>query len=233
MGEAELQKIEARIRELNPQAKLIRSEQSRVPWKQLLGVGAFDVSRVLEFEPDFLTNLDEEHKHDETVTSVSVKFEGELLTKALQDWIGELIKTKGADLFRYKGVMACKGMRRKFIFQGVGMLFQGNFSELSWAENEKRECRFVFIGRNLDRKELIDGVNACRVDNKPLRFAVGDPVLANVGKWVPGHILVQWDEGNPYRIQLDNAKRSNVWGPFDSDEFVKANPNGKQQFFKR
>merc|ERR1712013_616356 len=105
------------------------------------------------------------------------------------------------------------GMAEKYIFQGVGMLFQGNFSELSWGKNEKRECRFVFIGRNLDRKELIDGVNACRVDNKPLRFAVGDPVLANVGKWTPGHILKQWDNGNPYRIQLDNAKKSNVWGP--------------------
>jgi len=225
--EEELSKIEARIRDINPNVKILRTEQSRVDWTKLLGVGAFDVSRVLEFEPEFLTNLDEEHKHDETVTSVSVKFEGELLAKAMQDWIGQLVALQGADLFRYKGVFACKGIERKFIFQGVGMLFSGNFSQISWAKNEKRECRFVFIGRNLDRKELIDGVNACRVDDKPLRFKVGDAVLANVGKWTPGHIIVEWDSGNPYRIQLDDANLTNVWGPMDNDTYVKANPNGK------
>ncbi len=93
---------------------------------------------------------------------------------------------------------------------------------------ETRECRFVFIGRNLNRQELIDGVNACRVDNKPLRFKVGDPVFAQVGKWTPGHILMEWDEGNPYRILLDNGKQTMVWGPMDNDNFVKANPKGKK-----
>ena len=46
----------------------------------------YDVQRVLELETEFLTNIDEKHKHDETATSVSVKFEGELLAKAGLDW---------------------------------------------------------------------------------------------------------------------------------------------------
>jgi len=224
--EKELKKIEGRIRDINPNVKIIRSEQSKVDWKKLLGVSAFDIKRVLDFEPEFLTNLDEEHKHDATVTSVSVKFEGELLTMALENWIQKLLVTKGADLFRYKGVMACKGMDMKFIFQGVGMLFAGSFSDLSWGD-ETRECRFVFIGRNLNRQELIDGVNACRVDNKPLRFKVGDPVLAQVGTWTPGHILLQWDEGNPYRILLNDGETM-VWGPMDVSDYVKPNPKGKK-----
>ena len=142
--ETELKKIEGRIREFNPNASIIRSTQSKVDWHKLLGVGAFDVSRVLDFEPDFLTNLDEEHQHDTSVTSCSVKFEGELLHRALNRWIGTLLREKGADLFRYKGVMACKGMDQKFIFQGVGMLFSGFFSPLTWDEGEARECRFCF-----------------------------------------------------------------------------------------
>ena len=85
----------------------------------------------------------------------------------------------------------------------------------------------MFIGRNLNRQELIDGVNRCRVDNKPLRFKTGDPVLAQVGKWTPGNILMQWDEGNPYRILLEDGQTM-VWGPMDSDDFVKANPKGKR-----
>lgn len=51
----------------------------------------------------------------------------------VQDWIEGLLGVKGADLFRYKGVMACKGMDKKFIFQGVGMTFFGGFSEISWV----------------------------------------------------------------------------------------------------
>jgi len=141
--------------------------------------------------------------------------------------------TKGADLFRYKGVMACKGMPKKYIFQGVGMIFNGNFSKLSWGKDEKRECRFVFIGRNLNRQELMDGVNACRVENNPLRFKAGDPVLAQVGTWTPGHILLQWDDGNPYRILLDDGQGTMVWGPMDVDDFVKANPKGKKMDQKK
>ena len=64
-AEAELQKIEARIREPNLIAQILRTQQSVVDWKRLLGVGAFDAQRVLEFEFEFLTKLDEEHKHDE------------------------------------------------------------------------------------------------------------------------------------------------------------------------
>ena len=146
--EPELKKIEGRIREFNPNASIIRSTQSKVDWHKLL----------------------EEHQHDTSVTSCSVKFEGELLHRALNAWIGTLLREKGADLFRYKGVLACKGMDEKYIFQGVGMLFSGGFSPLTWDEGETRECRFVFIGRNLDRQALIDGVMACRVDYAPLRF---------------------------------------------------------------
>ena len=236
-GEAELAKVETRIREFNPNAPIIRCQQSKVPWHKLLGVGAFDVSRVLDFEPDFLTNLDAEHEHDATVTSCSVKFEGELLHRALSEWISNLLRTKGADLFRYKGVMACKGMNEKFIFQGVGMLFSGGFSPLEWEDGEVRECRFVFIGRNLDREALIAGVNACRVDNKPLRFKVGDAVFARAGPptdpdggWKAGRVIELWDEGNPYRIELASGSGgrmgTQVWGPMDSDMFVRANNAG-------
>ena len=228
--EAELAKIETRIREYNPNVPIMRVTQAKVDWHKLLGVNAFDVSRELEFEPEFLTNFDEEHQHDETVTSVSVKFEGELLAQALSYWISDLITEKGADLFRYKGVLACKGMKEKFIFQGVGMLFHGGFSPIEWKEDEKRECRFVFIGRNLDKEKLMDGVMSCRVDVIELRFEIGDKVLARVGPpssenggWCGGSIIQLWDDGNPYRIRLNDGRE--VWGPKDDDAYVREDPS--------
>ena len=100
--EEERAKVEARIRAINANAPIIRCTQSQVDWKSLIGVGAFDIQRVLDFEPEFLTDLDAEHQHDATVTSVSVKFDGDLMNRGLEEWIGELVQGRGADLFRYK-----------------------------------------------------------------------------------------------------------------------------------
>ena len=221
-AEEELAKIEARIRTINPEVPIMRCTNSQVDWKAVIGVGAFDLDRVLNFEPEFLTDLDAEHMHNERVSSVSVKFEGELMVKGLSNWIDELITTKGADLFRYKGIMAVKGEDSKFVFQGVGMLFTGGFSDFEWEPDEPRECRFVFIGRNLDKKELVDGVMACQVTGE-LRFKIGDKVFARTGDgYTPGVIIKLWDEGNPYRIQLEDGAGTNVWGPLDDDRLVKA-----------
>jgi len=126
-------------------------------------------------------------------------------------------------------VLSVAGMEQKFVFQGVGMLFSGGFSDTEWGPDEKRECRFVFIGRDLDKKLLIDGFMKCKCSEN-LRFAVGTKVLAKVGKhplsdelgYCPGVVVKQWDEGNAYRIELEDKERTEVWGPVDEDPFVKA-----------
>ena len=48
------------------------------------------------------------------------------------------MRNKGEDLFRYKGVLAVKGMDQKFVFQGVHMLFGGGFSSevAPWKEGD-------------------------------------------------------------------------------------------------
>lgn len=102
------------------------------------------------------------------------------------------------------------------------MLFSGGFSETQfWNEGETRECRFVFIGKNLNKQELIDGFMNCKAEEK-LRFNIGDRVLARVrGGWKEGQVIKQWDDGNAYRIEIDNADKTNVWGPIDEDMCVR------------
>ena len=218
----ELDAIEARIRTINSQAEIYRCQNSVVDPRKLLNLDAFSLERVLKMDPEFL-DTDGEHQHDLTVSSCSCKFEGELNVNKLQDWISDIIQSKGTDLFRYKGVLAVKGMEQKFVFQGVHMLFSGGFTENRWQKDEARECRFVFIGRNLSKEELLKQVEACKVEDQ-LRFKVGDQVEACVGKgvWKPGKILRQWDEGNPYRIELADKGKTNVWGPIDEDKYVRA-----------
>merc|ERR1712141_699200 len=140
---------------------------------------------------------------------------GELNVNKLNGWISELIQTKATDLFRYKGVLAVKGVDYKFVFQGVHMLFSGGLSRevAKWDVPEgERESRFVFIGRNLDKKALEDGFMACKAKEN-LRFKVGGRVLANRGQegFKKGKVLKHWDEGNAYRVELIDG--TNVWAP--------------------
>jgi len=215
----ELDEVESKIKSINRFAPMYQTENSIIDPANLINIGSFDLERTLEMDPEFL-DAESEHEHDDRVTSTSSKFEGALNVNKLEQWIGELMETKGEDLFRYKGVLAVKGMDQKFVFQGVHMLFGGGFSSevAPWKEGETRECRFVFIGRNLDHEELQQGLMDCKAEE--LRFNVGDTVSVNIGEFTEGRILKCWDEGNPYRVEIQDEERSNVWVPIDSSDYV-------------
>ena len=218
-SEEEIREVKNRVKAINAFAPVYETENSIIDPSELIGIGAFDLSQTLEMDPEFL-DTDAEHEHDENVTSTSSKFEGELNVNKLERWIGELMQTKAEDLFRYKGVLAVKGMDQKFVFQGVHMLFGGDFNQEIglWKDGEKRECRFVFIGRNLDHAALEAGLMECKAED--LRFEVGDMVYANIGEFTKGKILKCWDQGNPYRVEIQDEDRTNVWVPIDSDDYV-------------
>ena len=215
-----LAEVESRIKSINAFAPITRTQNSIIDPNELINIGAFDLERTLEMDPEFL-DTEAEHEHDDRVTSTSYKFVGELNVNKLQAWIGQLMREQGEDLFRYKGVLAVKGMDAKFVFQGVHMLFGGEFSEEIglWKEGEERECRFVFIGRDLDPEALQQGLMACQAEE--LRFKVGDTVYANIGEFTKGRILKCWDEGNPYRVEIQNDEKTNVWVPIDNDNYVR------------
>ena len=215
-----LAEVESRIKSINAFAPITRTQNSIIDPNELINIGAFDLERTLEMDPEFL-DTEAEHEHDDRVTSTSYKFAGELNVNKLQAWIGQLMREQGEDLFRYKGVLAVKGMDAKFVFQGVHMLFGGEFSEEIglWKEGEERECRFVFIGRDLDPEALQQGLMACQAEE--LRFNVGDTIYANIGEFTKGRILKCWDEGNPYRVEIQNDEKTNVWVPIDNDNYVR------------
>ena len=111
-------------------------------------------------DPEFLE--DSEHEHDNTVVSVGILSKGSCDLDRLNMWIASLVRDRGADLFRYKGVLSVAGEAEKFVFQGVHMVFEGSPS-VDWAEGEERVNKLIFIGRNLDKKALTDGFNSVLV----------------------------------------------------------------------
>ena len=217
----ELNDVEARIKSINGFAPIFYTENSIIDPKELINIGAFDLERTLEMDPEFL-DTEAEHEHDDRVTSTSMKFEGELNVNKLERYIGSLMRDHAENLFRYKGVLAVKGVDEKYVFQGVHMLFGGDYSRDIglWKQGETRECRFVFIGRDLDHEALQKGLMECQAED--LRFNVGDLVYANIGEFTEGRIIKTWDQGNPYRVEIQKEEKSNVWVPIDNDEFVRA-----------
>ncbi|HTH47105.1 MAG TPA: GTP-binding protein [Candidatus Limnocylindria bacterium] len=101
-----------------------------------------------------------EHTHDESVSSVGIEEKRELDPKKLNNWLSELLQSKGADIFRMKGILNLKGSPSRFVFQGVHMMFEGK-ADRPWKDADERKSQLVFIGRKLDREALNAGFRRC------------------------------------------------------------------------
>ena len=157
--EPELVAVEQRLKGINAFAPIIRSEKSQVSVDQVLGIKAFDLKKTLEMDPEFL-DTEGEHEHDDSVTSMSITTSGEVHMLLVNDWVGDVLKNLGNDIYRMKGVLAVAGSPKKFVYQAVHMIFDGVF-EGEWGPNEPRGNKLVFIGKNLDKQSLQRGFEAC------------------------------------------------------------------------
>jgi G3E family GTPase len=147
----ELDTLEAKIRQINALAKVYRTQNSEIDLDRVLGINAFDLDRALEIDPQFLG--EESHVHDETVGSIALVAEGAIDVKKLNVWISELLSSQGPNIFRMKGILNIASDERRFVFQGVHMIFDGRLDR-PWKATEVRKNELVFIGRDLDEVSL-------------------------------------------------------------------------------
>jgi G3E family GTPase len=157
---AEVEAARARIPEINPFARVITAIHSDVPVTDILDIGAFDLARITAVDPSFLDTT--EHGHSEGVNSVSFEVSRPIDPHKFQQWIGTLLQEKGADLLRTKGILDYPGEARRFAFQAVHMMADGDFVG-EWPADRPRKSRLVFIGRDLNRPQLRRGFEACQV----------------------------------------------------------------------
>jgi G3E family GTPase len=155
-----LDHVEARIRKINPYAKIIRTARCAAPLEEIVGLNAFSLDRVLEVEPDFLES-DHDHDHDDDITSVSFVSDTPLDFEKFQAWFGKLLQTRGQDILRSKGILDFEGFDDRYVFQGVHMLMDGSPMG-AWPEGKPRNSRIVFIGREIDNMGLKEGFEACK-----------------------------------------------------------------------
>jgi G3E family GTPase len=182
--EAELREVEARIRGINPYAKLHRTQRSQIPLNEILGRNAFDLDRILDIEPEFLhvgDGHDHEHGHDhsqdhghdhhhhdhgglkhyhdEDMQSFSLKTDKALSPDKFFPWIQKLVAEDGPAILRCKGILNFKDDPDRFVFQGVHMILDGDHQR-AWKDGEKRDSKLVFIGRNLPEEKIRKGFDA-------------------------------------------------------------------------
>ena len=154
----ELDELESKIRAMNGMAKIYRTQNSELGMDGLLGVQAFDLDRALEIAPELLNGTTPQH--DWTVNSFAIVESGELDGEKLNNWLDNLLETKGADIFRMKGILNIAGEEDRFVFQGVHMLFDGK-PDRPWKQGETRKNELVFIGRNLDQAQMRKDFKQC------------------------------------------------------------------------
>ena len=181
---ADLREVEARIRGINPYAKIHKTERCAIPLPEVLGRNAFDLDRILDIEPEFLGSDDHDHDHDhghdhhhhndghhhhhggvkhyhdEEMQSLSLKTEKPLNPDKFFPWVQDLVAKDGPSILRAKGILCFKDDPDRFVFQGVHMILDGDHQR-PWKDGEARESRIVFIGRNLPEDKIRDGFAGC------------------------------------------------------------------------
>ena len=182
----ELSEVEARIRGINPYAKVHKTERAKIALNEVLDRNAFDLDRILDIEPEFLEGDGDDHDHhdhghdhhhdhdhhhahhsgglkhyhDEDMQSVSLKTDQPLNADKFFPWVQNLVQTEGPSILRCKGILSFENDDQRFVFQGVHMILDGDHQR-PWKPDEKRDSRIVFIGRNLPEEKIREGFAGC------------------------------------------------------------------------
>ncbi|CAN7412488.1 GTP-binding protein [Variovorax paradoxus] len=154
----EVRALEQRLLRMNARAPITAAHFGQAPIDQLLDIRGFNLNAILEIEPDFLTDVD--HEHDDDVSSFVFRAERPFDAARLEDFFGAILRIYGTHLMRYKGVIAVAGLDTRVVLQGVHMLM-GTEAGSSWKEGELRHSRIVFIGKQLPRDVLVQGLEQC------------------------------------------------------------------------
>ena len=190
-GATSSSEVEARIRGINPYARVHKTERAKIALDEVLDRNAFDLDRILDIEPEFLETGEHHHHdhdhghvhghdhhhdghthshshgglkhyHDEEMQSVSLSAEKPLDPDKFFPWVQDLVQKEGPSILRCKGILSFKDDDERFVMQGVHMILDGDHQR-PWKDGEKRQSRMVFIGRNLPEEKIRQGFRGLRV----------------------------------------------------------------------
>ena len=147
--------LSQRLHQINPRASVMAVHFGQTPLTDLLDVRGFNLNAVLEIAPGFL--MSGHHYHKNRIGSFVFRGDQDFDNQRLQDFLGAVARVYGPDLLRYKGVLAVAGLPCRVIIQGVHELM-GASAGADWGRDESRHSVMVFIGRDLPREIIEQGL---------------------------------------------------------------------------
>jgi len=154
----QIEAVSQRLNRMNPRAAVQAVHFGQTALAEILDIRGFNLNAILDIEPGFLAG--HHHHHDDRIQSFVFRAERDFDGKRLQDFLGAIVRLYGADMLRYKGVLAVDAMPDRVIFQGVHELMGGSMGT-PWGTAEKRGSMMVFIGRDLPREIFEQGLTQC------------------------------------------------------------------------
>jgi G3E family GTPase len=172
-----------RLKHMNPRAPQRTVHFGEVPLSEVFDLKGFNLNAKLDIDPEFLSedghghhhhdhDHDHEHgehcdhphhhAHDDDVKSFVFRSKRAFNPAKLEDFLGAIVQVYGPKMLRYKGVLYMKGSERKVVFQGVHQLMGSDLGP-KWAPGEEKMSKLVFIGIDLPREVLEQGLEQCLV----------------------------------------------------------------------
>ncbi|MFZ6773797.1 CobW family GTP-binding protein [Undibacterium sp. SXout7W] len=190
---AQIDVLRSRLTRMNPRAPIVNVDFGNVAINEVLDIKGFNLNAKLDLDPDFLRaeeQHDHDHGHDhehcdehctheehhahghehnhhhahhsDDIAAFVFKSTRPFNTGQLDEFLGGLVQVFGPRMLRYKGVLLMQGADRKVIFQGVHQIM-GTDIGAKWGDDELRESKMVFIGKNLPKQIFIEGLEQCLV----------------------------------------------------------------------
>ncbi|MDG0856119.1 CobW family GTP-binding protein [Roseateles puraquae] len=178
---AAVEKLIHRIKHMNPRAPIQAAHFGEVALSKVFDLRGFNLNAKLEIDPDFLKADDHDHHHhdhdhhhhdhehcdhphhhhhDDDVKSFVFRADKPFNPAKLEDFLGAIVQVYGPKMLRYKGVLHMKGTDKKVIFQGVHQMMGSDLGP-KWMPGEKKQSKMVFIGIDLPKDVLMQGLEGC------------------------------------------------------------------------
>jgi G3E family GTPase len=171
--------FETRLRSLNPTADILRADCGVVPTAALWDLSGMRPQGTSEqamawlippvpesafISSDPLNNLSgfapssvptaPLPKHDARIGSASIVLDDPIPADAFDRWLDTLIRLRGPDILRVKGIVHLVGIEMPFVFHGVQHLFDPPVPLHDW-QGTTCQSRIVVIARDITRSELV------------------------------------------------------------------------------
>lgn len=170
VSEKDLERVVDAMTRINADCEHLFSQDAKVPAAKILDIGGFDLKRIEQGVGGCAKSGGAKpttHAHHHEIQTVSLTLPGDLDGEKFREWLQTFVERHAENLFRSKGIVAIGGVPERMVFQGVHGMFRITLGQ-AWA-GAARQTQAVFIGRNLQREDIISGLDACRLaDAKPL-----------------------------------------------------------------